>query len=88
MFALRDRAALEEAGITHVVTVLRGSLEKSLFEDFKHLVVEVDDTDDENLVEHFATTHRFIADALASSGGGVLIHWCALFSCAQKQRTG
>ena len=38
------------------------------------MVVEVDDVDDENLLEHFPETNRFISDAL-DAGGSVLVHW-------------
>jgi len=74
MFALRGKSALQAAKITHVVSVLRVPLDKSLFEGFEHKVVEVDDVEDENLIEHFVKTNEFISNAL-NSGGAVLIHW-------------
>ncbi|KAF8545101.1 protein-tyrosine phosphatase-like protein [Trichophaea hybrida] len=76
MFALRGKSALQAAAITHVVSVLRLPLDKSLFEGFEHLVVEVDDVEDGNLIEHFAITNEFISNAL-NNDGAVLIH-CAM----------
>ncbi|KAF2840750.1 dual specificity protein phosphatase 12 [Patellaria atrata CBS 101060] len=76
LFTLRRRQALEEASITHVLSVLRLPLDQALFSTFKHMVVEVDDVEDENLLEHFPSTNRFIQDAL-DDGGGVLVH-CAM----------
>ncbi|KAF2280603.1 dual specificity protein phosphatase 12 [Westerdykella ornata] len=76
MFTLRRREALEQANITHVLSVLRLPLDKALFAPFKHMVVEVDDTDDENLLEHFPATNAFIQEGL-DGGGGVLVH-CAM----------
>ena len=71
---MRRKAALSEANITHVLSVLRLPLEEELFRSFKHMVVEVDDVDDDNLLEHFTRTNKFIQDGL-DTGGGVLVHW-------------
>jgi len=74
MFTLRRRDALRQANITHVLSVLRTPLDQNLFSPFQHKVVEVDDTEDENLLEHFPATNRFIQEGL-DGGGGVLVHW-------------
>jgi dual specificity phosphatase 12 len=74
MFTLRRREALQQANITHVLSVLRTPLDQNLFSPFKHMVVEVDDVEDENLLEHFPATNHFIHDGL-NQGGGVLVHW-------------
>jgi dual specificity phosphatase 12 len=74
MFTLRRREALQQANITHVLSVLRTPLDQDLFSPFKHMVVEVDDVDDENLIAYFPATNRFIQEGL-QGGGGVLVHW-------------
>ncbi|KAI9845368.1 MAG: tyrosine protein phosphatase yvh1 [Thelocarpon superellum] len=74
MFALRRKEALREANITHVLSVLRLPLDKTLFSGYEHRVVEVDDVDDENLLAHFPQTNDFIQRGL-DGGGGVLVHW-------------
>lgn len=74
LFSLRNKAALSRANITHVVSVLRLHPKESLFESFKHLVIEVDDVEDENLLQHFATANAFIQSGL-DAGGSVLVHW-------------
>jgi len=75
MFTLRRREALQQANITHVLSVLRLPLDRELFSPFKqHMVVEVDDVEDENLLGHFPSTNKFIQDGL-DGGGGVLVHW-------------
>lgn len=77
MFTLRRREALQQANITHVLSVLRSPLDQDLFSPFqKHMVVEVDDVEDENLLEHFPATNKFIQEGL-EGGGGVLVH-CAM----------
>lgn len=57
-----------------MLSVLRLPLDQKLFEGFAHKVVEVDDVDDENLLEHFPSCNKFIQDGL-DAGGGALIHW-------------
>lgn len=54
--------------------MLRLPLDKELFENFEHKVVEVDDVEDENLLGHFPDCNRFIQDGL-DAGGGVFVHW-------------
>ncbi|KAI9734728.1 MAG: tyrosine protein phosphatase yvh1 [Claussenomyces sp. TS43310] len=75
IFTLRRRSALEDTGITHVVSVLRYDFKD--FPDghkFQHCSVQVDDVDDENLLGEFPRTNAFIASALAG-GGKVFVHW-------------
>ncbi|KJX96314.1 putative dual specificity phosphatase protein [Zymoseptoria brevis] len=76
LFNLRAKAALQAANITHVLSVLKLPLDEKLFEGYAHHVVEVDDVDDENLLEHFPATNTFIREGL-EGGGGVLVH-CAM----------
>ena len=78
---MRRHEALRKANITHVVSVLRLPLERELFARYKHLVVELDDLDDEDIIQHFATSNAFIKEGL-ESGGGVLVHWYVNFLLA------
>ena len=57
-----------------MLTVLKLPVEQGLFDGFKHMAVEVDDVEDENLLEHFPETNRFIQSAF-DAGGSVLVHW-------------
>jgi dual specificity phosphatase 12 len=45
-----------------------------LFQGYKHMLVDVDDVEDENLLQHFKATNEFIEEGVAG-GGGVLVHW-------------
>lgn len=74
LFCLRRKDVLKKANITHVVSALRLPLDNDLFTNFKHHVVEVDDVEDENIIEHFAGSNAFIQEGL-DGGGGVLVHW-------------
>lgn len=74
LFASRRKEALNKVNITHVVSVLRLPLDNDLFVKFKHHVVEIDDVEDENVIEHFPTSNAFIQQGL-DRGGGVLVHW-------------
>ena len=57
-----------------MVSVLRWSLEENLVERYKHLQIDIEDDDAENLLVFFPVTYRFIEDALRA-GGSVLVHW-------------
>jgi len=57
-----------------VLSVLKLPLDEKLFAAYTHKVVEVDDVDDENLLEHFPACVRFIQDGL-DAGGAVFVHW-------------
>jgi protein-tyrosine phosphatase len=84
IFSLKAKSALEAAGITHVVSVLRMRLDRKMFETdrqegggeglLKRLMIEANDVEEENLIQHFAGANEFIVDAHAN-GGAVLIHW-------------
>lgn len=74
MFALGMKEVVEKANITHVLSVLRVNLKESLFQNFQHYVVPVDDADDEDLLRHLPHTNAFISNAL-SQGGTVFVHW-------------
>merc|ERR1712225_201564 len=79
IFTLRRKSALEEKGITHIVSVLKYDFKD--FEQYQHLSIEVDDVDDENLLVEFERTGKFIEKGLKSEKdgkkGGVLVH-CAM----------
>ncbi|KAI9680539.1 MAG: tyrosine protein phosphatase yvh1 [Caeruleum heppii] len=73
IIGLRRRRALDEAGITHIISVYRGPLEYELLSSYKHLHVEVNDLEDDCIIEHFPTINAFIERALLD-GGAVLVH--------------
>ena len=74
LFSLLRKEAMSKANITHVVSVLRLPVDADLFQGYKHLVIEVDDVENENILEHFPTSNAFIREGL-DGGGGVLVHW-------------
>ena len=74
LFSMRRYAALKKANITHVLSALRLPLDPELFTSYKHLVIELDDVEDENILEHFTASNAFIQEGV-DGGGGVLVHW-------------
>ncbi|KAK5115803.1 hypothetical protein LTR85_009397 [Meristemomyces frigidus] len=67
----------EKAGITHIVSVLDFDIyDKGEFEQYKHLMLRVDDDPNEELLKNFKETNAFI-DAALTEGGGVFVH-CAM----------
>ncbi|CAL7939756.1 serine/threonine/tyrosine-interacting protein [Xylocopa sonorina] len=69
--------SLLEHGITHIVCVrqdIEANIIKPNFPDkFKYLVLNIADTQTENIIQHFQNVKAFIDDGL-SSGGQVLVH--------------
>ncbi len=67
----------EKAGITHIVSVLDFDIyEAQAFKQYEHLHLRLDDDPNENLLQHFPESNKFIDDAL-SGGGAVFVH-CAM----------
>ena len=57
-----------------MVSVLGLPLDEDLFEGYEHLVIEVNDVEDENIIQYFPASNGFIQQGL-DGGGGVLVHW-------------
>lgn len=74
LFALRRREAIKAAAITHVVSVINWRIDEELIRYFRHLQINVEDVEDENLLEYFPVTNQFIEDAIRA-GGNVIVHW-------------
>lgn len=74
LFTLQRVEQMRKANITHVLSVLRYNRESPLFQPYKHFLVDVDDVEDEDLLQHFAATNAFIQEGL-DGGGGVFVHW-------------
>ncbi|XP_020254045.1 dual specificity protein phosphatase 1B-like [Asparagus officinalis] len=70
--AALNRFALKSLGITHVLIVAK-SLDPAFPNDFIYKKIEVLDTEETNLSEHFDECFDFINEA-KQSGGGVLVH--------------
>ncbi|KAH8821214.1 protein-tyrosine phosphatase-like protein [Xylogone sp. PMI_703] len=85
IFTLRRKSLLAETGITHIVSVLKYDFKD--FEDwdkYEHLQIEVDDSEDEDLLGEFERTGAWIEHALREwkdenqvKKGKVLVH-CAM----------
>ncbi|KAH8685547.1 hypothetical protein BGZ60DRAFT_426036 [Tricladium varicosporioides] len=80
IFTLRRRNALNAAGITHIVSVLKYDFKDfDDWEKYEHLSIEVDDVEDENLLGEFERSGKWIENALKDGGGEgkggkVLVH--------------
>jgi hypothetical protein len=44
-------------------------------EPLEHLVIDVEDDEDEDLLRFFGESNRFIEDGLERRGGAVFVHW-------------
>ena len=76
LHVLNQVDTLNDIGVTHILSALKISTAESKLDwkKYKHLVVEVDDVEDENLLEKFEETSAWIEKAL-SDGGVVYVHW-------------
>ena len=74
VFSIYCKSTLQTANVTHVLSTLRVPLDEDAFSQYSHLIIEVDDMDHEDLLQHFARANSFIQTGL-DGGGGVLVHW-------------
>jgi dual specificity phosphatase 12 len=74
LYALYQTEEIKAANVTHVVSVINLPLNAELFKPFQHLVIDAEDDEDENLLQYFAESNRFIEEGL-EKGGGVFVHW-------------
>lgn len=75
--ALSRTSELRKAGITHIVSVFKSdSRTIKDCEGFKHLTIEVDDLENENILESFEKSGNWIESALKERGK-VFVH-CAM----------
>ena len=51
-----------------------GDLDPNSFQGLKHRIVEIDDLEDEDIIQHIPISNDFIQEGV-DSGGGVLVHW-------------
>ena len=84
LMALSGPKTMQKYNITHVLSVLDINaagygverFEKPIKDNFKHLYLEIQDTEEEDIMQFFPQTNDFIDDAIAN-GGSVLVHCIA-----------
>lgn len=71
IFALRRPGAMEEKGVTHILSMIKYSLAEvqDLDNRFVHLSVDIDDVDDEDIIVHLPRAVRFIERGLRGGTG-------------------
>jgi dual specificity phosphatase 12 len=76
LYALYQTDLIREAGITHVLSVIDyDPLLQDRFKHLKHYHIRADDDPNQNLLEHFEATNKYIDEGLRE--GGVFVH-CAM----------
>lgn len=80
--ALSGQKSLRDNNITHILSLLgpeipalEGQYVRQV-KNFKHKRIDIDDIEDENIIQYFDRTNKFIHEAL-DSGGGILVHCMA-----------
>jgi len=62
--------------ITQILAIINENVTSSDYSGYKHMHVDIFDTEDENILQYFPSTNAFIEEGIAA-GGGVLVH-CAM----------
>lgn len=83
LYALYQQNVVKDAGVTHVLSVIDFNFyelnESSKFlksQNYSHMIVQIEDDPNEDLLQHFDRMVEFINEGL-ESGGGVFVH-CAM----------
>ena len=71
-----DLDVLKSKGITHIISAILG-YDPAFPEDFKYLIVNALDSENNNISDVFESCNDFINDALFENNGKVLIHCMA-----------
>lgn len=71
-----DLNVLKSKGITHIISAILG-YDPAFPEDFKYLIVNALDSENNNISDVFESCNDFINDALFENNGKVLIHCMA-----------
>jgi dual specificity phosphatase 12 len=61
---VREGDVTEKHGITHIVTVFKGTLPADYYDRFEILSIEVDDDEASDIIQYFPKANKFINDAL------------------------
>ncbi|KAF2006432.1 phosphatases II, partial [Amniculicola lignicola CBS 123094] len=81
LYALYQTPLLLSSSITHVISVLDYTIQLPASPPLSHLLIEVEDDPNVNLLQHFPRTNAFISDALGGNEEegrrGVFVH-CAM----------
>ncbi|KAK9456437.1 protein-tyrosine phosphatase-like protein [Dipodascopsis uninucleata] len=76
IFSLQGQKTLAEENVTHILSAVREKVDSKLVQKFKHLQIQVDDDDDEDILKYFKESNEFIEDGI-NGGGCVLVHCVA-----------
>ncbi|KAF1810509.1 phosphatases II [Eremomyces bilateralis CBS 781.70] len=76
LMALHGKQTLVKAGVTHVLSAINYHMEPAMIDGYEHFQIKLEDDEDEDIIQFFPKTNKFIDDALRG-GGGVLVH-CAM----------
>ncbi|KAK7205461.1 protein-tyrosine phosphatase-like protein [Myxozyma melibiosi] len=76
LLALQGQRSIKEAGITHILSILRDDVEPRLVADFEHKQIQLDDDEEEDILGVFNECFEFIDEGIAK-GGNVLVHCIA-----------
>ncbi|KAB8280029.1 protein-tyrosine phosphatase-like protein [Yarrowia lipolytica] len=63
IYSLSAHISFEKYNINHIISMVRGELPGNQIQGYTHLHVEMDDDEEENIMQYFPETNKFIEDA-------------------------
>ncbi|ANB13451.1 tyrosine protein phosphatase YVH1 [Sugiyamaella lignohabitans] len=91
-YALSATKTLRQNNVTHILSLVETDIKSEFLEGFKHMRVQIDDIEDENIIQYFPRIIAFMDDAI-NAGNSILVHCMAGVSrsatavCAYLMRT-
>lgn len=75
-YALSAQKTLKSYNVSHILSLVQVKVNPEFVENFKHMQINIDDVEDENIIRHFPAIIEFMDEAI-QSGTSVLVHCMA-----------
>ena len=72
-----------EYGITHILSVVPGTMKESYFSDYEWKQIEITDEETTNVIQYFPESYAFIESALFQNSNDKKHQSCVLVHCSQ-----
>lgn len=80
---LKEIDLKSEYGITHILSVVPGTMKESYFSDYEWKQIEITDEETTNVIQYFPESYAFIESALFQNSNDKKHQSCVLVHCSQ-----